>query len=72
MKKTLIGGRDVYYFDSRFFEIDGRKYEIIGTESTGRFAMDCKHTVKSLETGRHKEMAMSELVQIFKRNKLID
>lgn len=72
MKKTYLAGRAAYYFESRFFELDGRAFEIIGTRSSGLGVHDAIHTVKSLQTGARKDIAMADLIDIFVKNKLVD
>ncbi len=58
----MLNGRCCYYFDSRFFEYKNKKFEIVGTESTGRKAEYCIHTIKS-ESGETKEVTMKRLIE---------
>lgn len=32
MKTTTINGRKVHHFDSRFFEVDGKRFEVVGVD----------------------------------------
>ncbi len=64
---TITHGRrttEVTYFETRFFEVDGRRFEIVGTESTGQGAMDAVHQVKgTTETKAMKHRALVKLYQ---------
>ncbi len=61
MRSTTIRGRDVYYFETRFFEVDGKRFEIVGTGET-------THEIKGqTET---KTIKHSTLVKLFKAGKL--
>jgi len=62
LKKITLRGKTAYYFDSRVFTYQGKVYEIVCSESTGRGVMDVKHTVKS-ENGNTKEVKMANLVK---------
>ena len=69
MTTTKIGKTDHHHFDTRFFMVGGKEYEIVGTESTGRGAGDVVHRVKgATET---KEMKHATLVRLYKQGKLI-
>lgn len=72
MKKTIISGEVKYYFDSRFFEVDGKSYEIIGTKADGYKSEDTTHVVKNLATGNSRDVKMKELINIFRKHKLIE
>lgn len=58
----IIKGKKCYGFDDRFFEINGKKYEIIGSKSTGRGAHDVIHTIKD-EDGNYHEIPMEKLLK---------
>jgi hypothetical protein len=62
LEKTMLNGRLCYFFSDRFFEYQGKRFEIVGTESTGRGAMEAIHTIKS-ESGETKEVTMKRLVE---------
>ncbi len=68
---TITHGRritEVTHFETRFFEVDGRRFEIVGTESTGPGAMDAVHQVKGAK--ETKAMKHMTLVKLFKAGKL--
>ncbi len=65
MKTMTIRGRDVHYFESRFFEVDGRRFEIVGT---GDEDGETVHQVKG--TKETKAMKHKTLVKLFKAGKL--
>ena len=59
---------EVCYFDSRFFEMEGRQYEIVGTAINGSGIMDAEHRVKGeteIKTVKHET-----LVSLFKACKI--
>jgi hypothetical protein len=58
----VINGKKCYGFDDRFFEIQGKKYEIVGSQSTGRGAHDVIHTIKD-EEGKYYEIPMEKLLK---------
>ena len=58
----IIKGKKYYGFDDRFFEIGGKKFEIIGSKSTGRGAHDVIHTIRD-EEGNYYEIAMEKLLK---------
>ena len=62
LQKTLIDNRCCYFFDNRFFEFMGKKYEIVGSRSTGRGAHDVTHRIKYPD-GKYKEVPMIELIK---------
>ena len=62
LDSTILKGEKVFFFNDRFFEHEGRKYEIIETISTGRGIYDCTHTVKA-ESGATKEVKMKDLLK---------
>jgi hypothetical protein len=68
---TITHGRrttEVHYFETRFFEVDGRQFEIVGTESTGQGAMDSIHQVKG--TTETKAMKHKTLVKLYQAGRL--
>ncbi len=68
---TITQGRrrvEVTHLETRYFEVDGKEYEIVGTASTGQGAEDCEHRVKG-ET-ETKTVKHSTLVKLFKAGKL--
>ncbi len=72
MRATTVTQRgktvDAYYFDTRFFEVDGKRYEIVGTVINGGGIMDAEHRVKGdKET---KVIKHETLVKLFKAGKL--
>ena len=68
MNTATINKKTAYYLESRFFEVDGKRYEITGTRSTGRGAHDSIHMVKG--TTESKEMKHTSLIALFKQGKL--
>ena len=68
MTSTVMNKKQVYYLDSRFFEADGKLYEITGTRSTGPGAHDSVHTVKGATES--KEMKHTSLIALFKAGRL--
>ncbi len=65
MRSTTIRGREVYYFETRFFEVDGKRFEIVGT---GDIKGETVHRIKgATET---KEIKHKTLVNLFKSGKL--
>ncbi len=56
---------EVYYFESRFFTVDGKRFEIVGT---GDIKGETVHRVKG--TKEVKEMKHKTLVNLFKAGKL--
>ena len=62
LDSTILKGQKVYFFKDRFFEHEGRKFEIVATESTGRGIYDSVHTVKA-ESGATKEVSMKNLLK---------
>lgn len=58
----IINGKKCYGFDDRFFTVDGKKYEIIGSRSTGRGAHDVVHTIKD-ENGNYYDIPMEKLLK---------
>jgi len=60
--KMTLNNRCCYYFDNRFFEFMGKKYEIVGSQSTGRGAHDVTHRIKYPD-GKYKEVMMIELIK---------
>ena len=62
LDSTILKGQKVYFFKDRFFEHEGRKFEIVATESTGRGVLDCVHTIKA-ESGATKEVKMRDLLK---------
>ena len=68
MKTAVINSRQVHYFESRFFEADGKRFEITGTRSTGPGAHDSVHTVKG--TTESKEMKHETLINLFRAGRL--
>lgn len=72
MRATTITSRgqtyDAYYFDSRYFELDGERHEIVGTIINGGGIMDAEHRVK---VGKEIKIMQHEmLVKKFKAGKL--
>ena len=68
--KTYLHGKTCYSFTNRFFTYQGKKFEIVGTESTGRGAHDAIHLVKS-ESGQYKNVTMTNLLKkLLKENDL--
>ncbi len=66
---TLTYGKrqvEVYYFDSRFFTVDGKRYEIVGT---GDIKGETVHQVKGAK--EIKTMKHTTLVKLFKAGKLL-
>jgi len=59
--KTKLNGKEVYYLDNRFFTFQGKTFEIVGSETTGKGVMDVVHTLKS-ESGETKEVTMKAIV----------
>ncbi len=72
MKKGIVKkyGKEVemYYFDSRFFESGGKRYEIVGTIINGGGIMDAEHRIKG--ENETKTMKHEELVKLYKSGKL--
>lgn len=56
-------GRPVYCLNDRFLTINGHKYEVIGTQTTGPNVYDCIHTLKNLQTGTYTDVKMSDLLE---------
>lgn len=46
---TKINGKHCYYFDSRYFELNGVQYEITCTKSTGKHWDNTIHTIRSAD-----------------------
>ncbi len=63
-KPELI--RRIVHFRTRFFNVAGQQYEIIGTEA---LEADCLHTVKNLSTGQIKEIHGMSIYEWFKKLK---
>ena len=68
MTSTVMNKKQVYYLDSRFFEADGKRFEITGTRSTGPGAHDSVHTVKGATES--KEMKHETLIKLFRAGRL--
>ena len=68
MKTTVLNKKTAYYLDSRFFEADGKRFEITGTRSTGRGAHDSVHMVKGATES--KEMKHETLIALFRAGRL--
>lgn len=66
LRKMLIKEKVCYYFDSRFFEVDGRKFEIIGSRSTGLGAHAVIHDIRDMETGMVFERSMVKIIDKLK------
>ena len=60
--ETIIRGKKMKYFDSRVFEVDGRRYEIIGTRLTGRGIYDAVDTVKN-DKGEYRDFTRLDLIK---------
>lgn len=65
----IINGKKCYGFDSLFFEVNGREYQIIASyvpkdcqQKKWPSWMDIIHTVKDLKTGEKTEYEVVELV----------
>ena len=68
MTTAVINNRQVHYFESRYFTVDGKRFEITGTRSTGPGAHDSVHTVKgAIES---KEMKHETLIKLFRAGRL--
>lgn len=50
------------------YELDGKKYQIIGSRTTGIKAMETMDTVKNLETGERRDIARYQLFLYTRRN----
>ena len=61
-----------YYFDSRFFEINGQKWEIVATQKgDSKHPHDVTHTVKKCDTPKKfYEYTMDELIKRYKKGVL--
>ncbi len=72
MKKTSIKHKgqdvDVYVFDTRFYEVDGERWEITGSRSTGGGLMDAEHRVKNGKES--KIISHDELIKLFNSGNL--
>ena len=68
MKTTVLNKKTTFNLKSRFFESDGKLYEITGTRSTGPGAHDSVHTVKGATES--KEMKHTSLIALFKAGRL--
>ena len=68
MTSTVMNKKQVYYLDSRFFEADGKRFEITGTRSTGPGAHDSIHMVKGATES--KEMKHETLIKLFRAGRL--
>ena len=70
MRTTTLNSKGktftVYYFDTRYFSVDGKMYEITGTEIIGFKADDAVHTLRDVE----KKVHHRALVKLFKQGKL--
>ncbi len=65
---TLTYGKrqvEVYYFESRFFTVDGKRFEIVGT---GDVKGETVHSVKG--TKETKQMKHKTLVRLFTSGRL--
>ena len=68
MTTTTHNGKKAYYFESRFFTADGKRFEITGTRTTGRGVHDCIHTVKGEKES--KEMKHETLIKLYQAGML--
>ena len=68
MTTAVINNRQVHYFESRYFKVDGKQYEITATKSTGPEVHQCIHTVKGATES--KEMKHTSLIALFKAGRL--
>ena len=68
MTSTVMNKKQVYYLESRFFEADGKRFEITGTRSTGPGAHDSVHMVKGATES--KEMKHETLIKLYQAGRL--
>ena len=68
MNTATINKKTAYYLESRFFEADGKRFEITGTRSTGPGAHDSVHMVKGATES--KEMKHETLIKLFRAGRL--
>jgi len=67
MKKIVINERSFYYFDNRFFEVNGTQFCLTGTALTGPGIHDAVHTVKNMASGKFVDYEMIDLIKIFQK-----
>jgi hypothetical protein len=60
--ETILNGRKIWCFDSPLFTYQGKEYQIVGTEITGRGAYDCIHRIRCGTSV--KEVPMERLVKM--------
>lgn len=71
MKSIILNNKKIYFFDNIDFEVNGSRFRIIATASTGPGAHDATHTVRNLGNGKVDDLSMESLISIFKKNHLI-
>ena len=64
--KTTINNKSFEHFDSPCFEVNGRKYTIIETRTTGRGYYNTVDIVKN-DKGEYKEFTRKELLEYIKK-----
>ncbi len=57
---------EVHYFESRFFEVDGKRFEIVGTGDEDGETVHQVKGAKEIKTMKH-----TTLVKLFKAGKLL-
>ncbi len=62
LDKYVLGTKTAYSLKSRFFAINGNRFEIIGGESTGKGANDVTYYLKD-EKGNASEVKMDYLIK---------
>lgn len=67
MRKIIVNDKSFFYFDNRFFEINGTQFCLTGTVLTGRGIHDAIHTVKNMVNGKSEDYEMIDLIKIFQK-----
>lgn len=67
MRKIIVNNKSFFYFDNRFFEVNGTQFCLTGSVITGPGIHDVVHTVKNMVNGKSVDFEMIELVKIFQK-----
>lgn len=68
MKKTTHIVNNYGAFNSRFYTLKGKLYEVIATLSTGPLAIQAIDTIKNVKTGEFKDIERKRLYSVTRNN----